>query len=397
MKRSFWITLFVSISACAAAMIALEIRNKNLAGRLAAEQVTLKPADTQRVVTPAPIDSTAPEERIDRALEAVAGLTATLPPESEGHAQQQVAQREFRKIIPELLRSVEGLDADGLIAVARDLPASSRARSFLVRLAAEQDPQQVLGNEELMSGIPKMEMLGALARTDPAAALSLLPPMNAEKIENRKSSLIGNRELSARIDYATQLLGVDFDRGMAALQEVHDVKSCIPIGIMGSLGLPTVPEDSIPGLIEAMGQPEYAAMRDDLRELTVMSTLVNQGVDQVARHVNAMNLSPQELDRTIRDLMGMDVMASEPEPMLAWLADAQPDRVSGALIRWADQDVAGATRWLAEQPPSPIRDRALSEFALEASKIDPEGAATWAREIQNEDLREQTLQQAGAE
>ena len=390
MKRSFWITLFVSVSTAAVAMMAIDARNKNLSGRLATEQARSETVNDQKGAS-TPADPTTPGQRIELATEAIKALAATLPPESDDYEQQQLEEKEFRKIVPDLLGSVEGLSADELIAVAREMPDSSRARTFLVMLAAEQDPERVLGEEGLVSGMSSLEMLGALARTDPATALRRLPPMTPEKIENRRSNLIGKTELSARIQYATQLLSVDFDQGMAALQEVHRTKSCIPVGVMGSFGIPTVPENSIPGLIDAMGRPEYAGMREDLRELTVMSTLVNHGVDQVTRHVGAMDLSPEELGDTIEDLMRMNVMTSEPEPMLAWLEEVQPHAMGSAFAIWADQDMVSATDWLGQQAPSPQRDKMISGFSPRAAELDRQSAIKWANEIQDKNLRDRTL------
>ena len=293
-------------------------------------------------------------------------------------------------MIPDLLRSVDGLSIDELLMVTRSRSATSPARKFLVMLAAEQDPGRVLRDQVLMGGISKLEVLEVMARMDPAAALRRLPPMNPEKIAH------GNTKLRARIRYGIQLLGGNFEQGMAALQEVHEAKNGLPVEAMGSFGIPIVSESSIPALIEAMNRPEYAPMREDLRGLTVKSTLVIDGVDEVTRQVTAMNLSPGELNRTVEDLIKMDVMASEPEPMLAWLAEAQPRSLPGALIKWADRDLDGATGWLNDQEPSPLRDQAISQFALKASKLDQTSAALWVDEIQDETLRNQTRQRVEA-
>jgi hypothetical protein len=388
MKRSFLITLMISVSACAVAMMALEARNKSLAERLTDEQAAPAPTNPPESANPAPMVRTTPEERLDRAVEEIKRLTSIVPPGPGNRALME--QKEFRKTLPDLLRSVEGLSLDELLAVARALPNSS-TRKFLVKLAAAQDHQRVLDDETLMAGLSETEVLQALARKDPAAALRNLPPMKPENRADNFGSLIANPALAARVQHATRLLGVDLKQGLAALQEVHEAKGTIPFTVMGSFGVPTVPENSIPGLIEAMGRPEYAKMRTDLIELTVTSTLLNKGVDQVVRHVDAMELTEQELDSTIRTLMKKDVMASEPGPMIDWMAEVRPGKVPDALITWANQDLDGATTWLSTQDPSPMRDKAIATFARKAAKLDPDSAAQWAGEIQDAKLREQTL------
>ena len=46
-----------------------------------------------------------------------------------------------------------------------------------------------------------------------------------------------------------------------------------------------------------------------------------------------------------------------------------------------------------DQEPSPAMDRTIARFATEASELDQEGAAGWAREIEDEQLREETLRE----
>ena len=72
---------------------------------------------------------------------------------------------------------------------------------------------------------------------------------------------------------------------------------------------------------------------------------------------------------------------------------SQPDKVTGTFIAWAKQDQASAADWLINQPPSPQRDNSIARFAREASNLDPETATAWAQQIQDEELRNETLEQ----
>ena len=74
-----------------------------------------------------------------------------------------------------------------------------------------------------MTVVTKPQVLGFLARNDPAAALGELPPMGLRDPNDksyRTGVLLSNQSLTARIRFATMLLGVDLDQGLEALLEV---------------------------------------------------------------------------------------------------------------------------------------------------------------------------------
>lgn len=62
----------------------------------------------------------------------------------------------------------------------------------------------------------------------------------------------------------------------------------------------------------------------------------------------------------------------------------------------AHAGMAGATNWLSAQQPSPLRDQAIAKFAQRASKLDPDSAAQWAAEIQDEQLHADILRKIPA-
>ena len=167
------------------------------------------------------------------------------------------------------------------------------------------------------------------------------------------------------------------------------------MGTMGSLGMPSVPEEAIPGMIDAIGRPEYADLRDDLIEMTLTQTMVDGGVAAVAQRMESMRLSPEELNVSIDNMIRLGGMQAEPVAMLEWMAEVRPDKVPSAFVKWADRDMQASTGWLSEQEPSPMRDGAIARFAAEASELDAEAAAAWAREIQDEQLRKKTLRRIG--
>ena len=124
-----------------------------------------------------------------------------------------------------------------------------------------------------------------------------------------------------------------------------------------------------------------------------MNGQFNGGVARVASLTEAMELTPQELQYSVRSMLNENIMASEPEAMLAWMSEFQSEEFPKAIIKWAEMDMTAAANWLNEQAPSPARDQALAKFSTEASGLDPEAASEWAAEIQDQQLREKTLQQ----
>ena len=123
------------------------------------------------------------------------------------------------------------------------------------------------------------------------------------------------------------------------------------------------------------------ALNEGIKSNLNQSTLVARTMSQLMKVQHRMNG---------KQIFG-GILDSEPEAMLAWMSEVQPGEIPGAVKKWADLDLEGATTWLAAQEPSPVRDQAIAKFAREASELDAEAAADWAREIADERLREETL------
>ena len=111
----------------------------------------------------------------------------------------------------------------------------------------------------------------------------------------------------------------------------------------------------------------------------------------MAELTDAMELTPRELLSSVRGMLFEGIMDSEPEAILAWVSEIQPDEIPLAVKEWVESDQNAAADWLVQQEPSPVRDQAIAKFATDASELDREAAAAWALEIQDEQLREQTL------
>jgi len=321
-------------------------------------------------------------------------------PSTKGNEEDAGRRIMFWENLPDLLRSVEGLSVDELLAVAADLPVPERAsmggsseflydtRAHLIMLAAEQDPMRVLQDENLMEGMEEYAVLRCLAMVDPAAAARLIP----ERVPPEDQ---GDRERLGAL-----MLGSDFQRGLALLLEMRVSDPDREDGmksLTGGLGQGSIPlpAEAIPELVAAIDNPEFAAIRNDLIKTTLDHHLSETGVVAAARQAEAMALTPEEI-KLYLDSVGKELIATEPTATLEWMGkalttDQQSRDIPAAVVQWADQDMKAATDWLGRQESSPVRDRAIARFATEASELDAEGAAAWAEEIQEEQLREEIL------
>ena len=420
MNRPFWITLALSAIVATTAYVALGLHNKRLSDQLAAgqgaeEQTPSRPSKSDRTPSP-PLSS---EEKTERASEGVNRFIASLVP-PDGSRAEEMAKGAFpstkgneedagRRImfwenLPDLLRSVEGLSVDELLAVAADLPVPERAsmggsseflydtRAHLIMLAAEQDPMRVLQDENLMEGIDEFAVLRCLAIVDPAAAVRLLPEivLPGDVYAKDKRERLGATMLGSDVDLGLTLLletresDPDREEGMHALNGAN-------------IGEIPLPPEVIPKLVEAIDKPEFGAIRNDLIKTTLDHHLTENGVAAAARQAKAIGLTPEEIGLYL-DSVSKTLIPTSPEAMVNWMADAlsadqQSQKIPETIVEWANRDVEAASTWLGKQPPSAVRDQAIARFATQASELDPEAAAAWAREIEDEQLREQTLRE----
>ena len=63
------------------------------------------------------------------------------------------------------------------------------------------------------------------------------------------------------------------------------------------------------------------------------------------------------------------------------------------VSRWASMDARAAGEWLGKQPQGPELDGAVSQYATMVVSRDPASAMEWARSVQNETGRADTISQ----
>lgn len=421
MNRSFWTALILTAGVCALVMMALAFSNKRLsdqlaAGPQAADQGLRKQAPERGGTSKqTPTSPQSSEEKVGRASGEVARFIASLttPPgselepltflDTEENRVTAAKRTKFYENLPDLLRAVEGLSVDELLAVAADIPVDEKddmgygssegvdTRTHLIMLAAEQDPMRVLQDEKLMKNIEKFWVLRCLARVDPDEALRLLPEVvPPEDIYFKKK----------RKQFGGMMLGSDGDRALDLFLEMRESDPDRKEGMQAlnrglELGFIPLPPNAIPELVAAMNNPDYGAIRNDIIKTTLDHHLAESGVAEAARQAGAIALTPEEIGLYL-DSFSKELITTEPQATVEWMGDAltvdqQSRRIPEAVVEWANADVDDAAAWLGRQEPSPVRDQTIARFATEASELDAEGAAAWAREIQDEQLREETL------
>ena len=416
MNRPFWITLALSAIVATTAYVALGLHNKRLSDQLAAgqgaeEQTPSRPSKSDRTPSP-PLSS---EEKIERASEGVDRFIASLDaPEgskaseltqkltvldSEAYREATARRIMFWENLPDLLMAVEGLSAEELLAVARQAPDADtnqpligQVRPNLIMLAAAQDPLRILRDDELRKEVGDVAMMRCLAGVDAAKAMRLMPEIEA--LMDKKT----------RERFGAVMLGADVELGLQLLLEMREGDPDREEGMRalnGGLGFGHIPlpTATIPKLVEAMDNPGYGAIRNDIIKTVLDYRLGEQGVAETARQARAMALEPQEIGLYL-DSVGENLIATSPRATLAWMGNAldaeqQSQRIPEAVVAWANRDVEAASTWLGGQEPSPVMDQTIARFATSASDLDPAAAVAWAKEIQDEDLREETLREVG--
>jgi hypothetical protein len=342
-----------------------------------------RPGSIEAAVAEARALST-PQERIDRAVERIEALVADI-----GDVDQSPA--ELFKVLPDLLRMVQDLDLDEMIAVAEKLDAplsmgdtdgKGAMKMILMMLAAEQDPERVLQNPDIMKdrGL-RGTVLAALARKDMEAAKSWMENSDMKEQERKQFEQM----------MAMQLLRTDFAAGLDLIRDNEG--SMYALAMIGRFGLP---EGTMPQVIAALDEPANEKLRPQLLGMIMNSSMIEGGIESGRQRIEELGLSDEEVTEYLNENID-SLVQIDPAGAFQWLSDAQtPEQYAetfpDAFESWTRQDYNAAGAWLGEMDPSPEKDSAINSYAGLIADLDPKAATIWATEIQNEDLRTQSLQ-----
>ncbi len=407
MTKTFWITLATTAAVPAVALVLQSSRNSGLARQLEAERVAL--IGIERDVTN--LETAVPDSPLLRGLaprpgsreEAIAEdrahtTSAERVKRARGGLDTLVADMEdldrspaaFFRMLPDMLRVIEDLSIDELMAVADGIKGESSgvtdsplgvARMILYLLAAEQDPLRVLAKKDLMDDQDMRQgLLNALSRRDPEAALRWM-----------KSSDLTEREKQEFTSMmALRVMRDDIAKGLKLLRE-GTVGTRMNFAGMGAVSF--APE-KLPELVAAMRQPENADFRQDILKITMTTALLEGGVAAARSRVDELGITREE----VADFMGLGVMVGDPHPQeaLAWMHEVQTPEQWGqalpnAIGQWAQRDYNAAGQWLGTLEASPEKDIAIQRYVQTISNVDPQAAVVWADSIAGEGARAVSL------
>lgn len=305
---------------------------------------------------------------------------------------------EFFKILPDILRVMEDLDLEEMIAVAEGMDAPLKSNTndpkgvmkmMLYMLAAEQDPTRVLNVPEVAENKDlQMMMVSAMAARDPAAALKAMDDLDIDEKKRKQVTTM----------IAAKLFRKDVAAGLAMAREDGGHFN----DLMGQTGLRMgmgsgVNDDQLPVLVEALDDPLNEEIRRNLLNVAMSSVLRSGDIEASRERIAELGIADKDVAEFLKD-GSRTALAIDPAGTLQWLEETQtPEQFAialpNAIGNWATTDYNAAGKWLGEQQPSPVLDGAIARYATTIERVDAKAAAIWAAEISDPDTRSSTLSQ----
>ncbi|CAN5407760.1 hypothetical protein BH23VER1_BH23VER1_21860 [soil metagenome] len=404
MTKPFWISLGCATLATTVVLAAQSARNHRLGQRLEKASATVARLDStgspshafpaQATPNARPSAAGGPEDAAHpapaKSATRVADASAQIDQLAGGLEGLEGSPAGLFKILPDVLRVVENLTLDEMIAVAEGIeddatltePSGTGViRAILYSLAAEQDPARLVRNNELMKEQEfRLSLLGALARRDPEAARRWL--LNSDISEREK------QETASML--AIQVMRRDLDAGLPLLRLASP-----QVSSWSSRPL-FLPDEALPDLVAAMDRPENADIRPLLLNLAIGSVAHAGDLEDARQRIDQLGIAPEDVATAFDDGPLLRRIDADPAELLDWMQDVQtPEQLQKsfphALRRWAERDYNAAAEWLGQMDSSPLKDAAIERFSQTVTGIDPQAAIIWAGEIQDTHLRARAL------
>lgn len=351
--------------------------SRNPSGQATAEQT----GKGQRIVRSETEDASSSDLQIERVCSILKDLEPVNLESTTDDLWMRIVQKNkaYRMVFLDFLRAVEGLRIEHLLEVAKNTQ-NKEFRRWLVLLAAEQDPIRIFHEETWKNVISITELFDAIARHDPATAIRLLPPQQPRDQDEGPVYLIMEPYLAARIRIATKLLAVDIDEGLEVILRIHENlnganSGRIPMGLFGALATPAIPSESVTGLIEAIGKPQYANIKIDLISMTVNHAMFNGGVLVAIQCVESMQLTANDLEHAIIRIIKLGGLDTNPVGLANWISNVQPNTIPSVLEDWSETDFKAAADWLHGQ----------------------ENAMAWARGVRDDEVKNELVKRLSGE
>lgn len=268
------------------------------------------------------------------------------------------------------------IDGAAAVAAISELGGDGRRKSFATMSAltgwASTDPEGAKAHLATVEngwekGMMMQGLVRGLAKNDPQVATDYVLKIDAEQRAAAAAQGEGNnREDRNR--------GFSVDRQMDAIASVQMKR----------------------------GVSEATTWAESLPDGSVKSSAFDRVAEEYARTDAAgaaewvkQHAGNEYADRAVREV-AEELARKDPASAIDWVEDLPEASQAGAMRetmeRWTEKDPVAAGNYLTAMAPSEVRDQAVSSFARELDRREPQVAADWASSIKNEELRMETLQ-----
>ncbi len=134
--------------------------------------------------------------------------------------------------------------------------------------------------------------------------------------------------------------------------------------------------------------------RNQLRQSAVGQWAMSNP-DEVVAWIRSL---PADEQKPVRESAGQMMLMSKPAVAADFMLEGaeekdKPQLYDRVVMQWAGQDARAAGEWLTKQSQGPELDGARRTFATVVAQRDPAAAMDWARSVQNEEQRSQSVGQ----
>ena len=226
-----------------------------------------------------------------------------------------------------------------------------------------------------------MSVLGTWAHRDPEAVWKW---METERVDD------GN-EQSRRMELSAVFAGLaanNLDAALARVGSLDEQSRTMALnGIAGSTSDPAARQRLLERTVSLPVE-----QRNALRQ-TVASQWAMSDPDAAVAWIHSL---PAEEQKPVREQAAQMMLMVKPAAGAALMLEGAEDKDKAqvydrVVMQWANQDARAAGEWLAQQPQGPELDGARATYARSIAQRDPAAAMDWARSVQDEKQRPDSI------
>lgn len=347
------------------------------------------------------------EERTRPAAVDADDVLDTLRRMHEARSRREQPSPEYRRELSRIVGLVGDMSLAQLRALVReissaeDLPVLMRlqwASEFIEAIHRDRPEEALelclhLPVPPYQGNVPRFfrDTLGSWVERDPDRALSWLLKHIDERRDlfNAEATTVILRKIAAR----DPRLAFEWIGTLAVENPNH-----APQGILASAKTSEERIEALAALREYLPSLENPRNRADTAHLAMAalgSSMVDEGFESTVAWIETAGLSQWELANFGSDF-GMKVGSDEAGLWLDWfaenLAGSRANRPVGGIMRaWTREDYVAAGEWLTAASGGEARNIAISVYAGEVARLEPEVAAMWAEQLPDDERRLDTL------